>query len=1136
MSYFLTTLGAGTGPGTVVKCTVPTAKLNGRPIVTVGSIATHPYGTDTVIEGLPGILLNGQPVAFSTAKTALGGCLLPNTSAKISFAAPQPPSYIGFIAAPRVEKLVNTVMQVIKSVKQAAKALKNEPLPQPSSTVKLTSNYALQQLALAAQNHNKLMFTNRMMYIFDTDIAAAAAEQLHAGLLAGSVQPPQIIVCANPVHGTTACYHKTTQTIYVCESEVRAAATDNAVRHRLLVALVEEFGHHIDYLLRFVYDKNANDDADGDEGARYAYQGAYCEYAINPLEGSETPFATAEIDGETFELAYQYAELHNALKKYTEHRQYGTNDHIAPDTEGFYLEDQSTHKSPGLPNGGFGHENIQREAVQQSVKDIDIERYTDLLYKGNWMRDYSQLIAPMVVDTMCNPETIQKAEDAALKVLTEFSEVVENYSMVKKHIDGQWLAKARKKAAQMVESGAQGARNVQNKYLQPDDCIAYMSDLVGILALKKYATDGKYFISKKRYTEWRKVVDGIIPGFYAELGVSAPWDHFDNPYGLDDYSATHKKFHSSVNSTNNTSATKINKKLGLKNHIRGENINLNNITIVYNYLHNKLVNIGRNMMPVSTSAPQNKSYCPNYDMYLNLLNFTAGRWFEDRQLVKLGGALHILQDYYAHSNYPEIYMAKSLFDGVITFTDCDRMLEHCNKGYAMDGANNWADFAFDKASRESLLYTKKMHELGGDIIDNQTHARKYYRKALYAPVTTGTYDKIDLVYTALSMMNEKMLEQEYFSLDKSHEYKVKEGELTVDDVLILESLAFFEKMVGGGSLYQDMYWAFLSMRDYYVSDKAMIGSWSWRGVIEGISDFFDFKIELLERIKNTIALVRNYIVFTFIRLIVTALAELLPEIGTGLSDMLNGNYPVNKNGISNNPSHTFLAKDSAEHPVNNVAGKMAIKASVRILDRIEYIKQGDDMDLTKLTTEISDLINHPFATTLFDADIKTWTKDTPESVLRAGLRCYSLEIFTQALKWCEKAKTVLGRAKFKSGEKTFVSELDIMSLIEECTVKLNRVTGGIRNCLSSAAQTYEEKGMAADLKTVLQFYKKVVCAKQPEKLSEADITQRWNDVMQPYLNKLKQKKITQLPQIYLVYIDNPLIKNLKTKRKVVTQK
>jgi uncharacterized Zn-binding protein involved in type VI secretion len=85
MSRFLVTQTAGTGAGAVTKCCVTTAKINGKPIATVGAMASHPQAPDVLIEGIPTILLNGQPVAFSTGKTAMGGTLLPNTFIKKTF-------------------------------------------------------------------------------------------------------------------------------------------------------------------------------------------------------------------------------------------------------------------------------------------------------------------------------------------------------------------------------------------------------------------------------------------------------------------------------------------------------------------------------------------------------------------------------------------------------------------------------------------------------------------------------------------------------------------------------------------------------------------------------------------------------------------------------------------------------------------------------------------------------------------------------------------------------------------------------------------------------------------------------------------------------------------------------------------
>ncbi|MEG0517683.1 MAG: PAAR domain-containing protein, partial [Bacteroidales bacterium] len=72
---FLVTLGASTGPGSIMQCSAATATINKKPIAVVGDLASHPYGTDTLIQGIPTILLNGKPVVFSTSTTSKGGTI-----------------------------------------------------------------------------------------------------------------------------------------------------------------------------------------------------------------------------------------------------------------------------------------------------------------------------------------------------------------------------------------------------------------------------------------------------------------------------------------------------------------------------------------------------------------------------------------------------------------------------------------------------------------------------------------------------------------------------------------------------------------------------------------------------------------------------------------------------------------------------------------------------------------------------------------------------------------------------------------------------------------------------------------------------------------------------------------------------
>ncbi|WP_270414003.1 hypothetical protein, partial [Bacteroides ovatus] len=89
---------------------------------------------------------------------------------------------------------------------------------------------------------------------------------------------------------------------------------------------------------------------------------------------------------------------------YTKNRQYGTNDHVG-DYEGFKVEDLSYQ-------GGFGHENIQKNAIDRSgIQELRKEKNIQYLYRGNWLKDYAQLIAPFLFDPSAALDGINEIPD-----------------------------------------------------------------------------------------------------------------------------------------------------------------------------------------------------------------------------------------------------------------------------------------------------------------------------------------------------------------------------------------------------------------------------------------------------------------------------------------------------------------------------------------------------------------------------------------------------------------------------------------------------------------------------------------------------------------------------------------------------
>ena len=321
MGKFLVTLGTGTGMGAVMQCASVTAMINNMPIAVVGDIATHPYGPDTLVEGIPTILLNGKPVCFSTAKTSKGGVVLPNTTVKIS--SPTFNSYTGIVHSARVES--HLCFEETEDEEVLAKQQKEQENEEPvkCTEIKLYSDFAWQQFINLAENDPVCMFKHRISEIFGNDILEDAVDKLRAACKDRSITNPEIEVCENRIHGLLAAYHTKTNKIYVSRQFIENSLDDNDNKHMLMAALIEEFGHHVDWLLRCKYDKNVNDDAEGDEGARFAYKSMYHIYEIDYRELQEIAFATVETNEGSYDLKWDLNELLDILDTYTRDRQYG---------------------------------------------------------------------------------------------------------------------------------------------------------------------------------------------------------------------------------------------------------------------------------------------------------------------------------------------------------------------------------------------------------------------------------------------------------------------------------------------------------------------------------------------------------------------------------------------------------------------------------------------------------------------------------------------------------------------------------------------------------------------------------------------------------------------------------------------
>lgn len=1092
MSKFLVTVGAGTGPGTVIQSGAQTALLNGKPLVTVGSIATHPYGSDVVIEGLPTVLLNGKPLAFSTAKTAMGGCLIPNSTAQIVPAEPEVPlsSYTGLKEAARMED-------------------SGTHKPDKSTSVKLESTFAMEQLISFAKTEGLNIFIRHIEEIFDTDINPAATEKLYDSLKGGSFQNPPIKVCINLIHGRLeAAYHTKEHAIYVTESIIRKAAQDNEIRHKLMTALIEEFGHHIDYLLREVYDKNVKKDSKGDEGARFAYQGMYKLFYINPLKSGNTPFAQAEIDGTAIELKWEYEEVFEALTKYTKERQQGTDDHVG-DFEGFKVEDLS-----GVWGGGFGHENIQKRAVRD-VFNTQAEDYINILYYGNWMRDYSQIICPAAISALTGIDR-QKVE--------ELSEQLENSISRFSAQSAQRLRDAKRDATvaarvakdadivkevtelskKMLEEDEIGKEIVQGTkageaLFTVDSSVVFLREIAAVMAFKHFNKEVKIKRSPENQTEkkWREMLRKQIPGFYEELGISTPWDHFDNPFGslplekeLDrDFDGQHfcgeikdpakdARFKDTyqtwrvlsekganpegIESFSGFDFWQVDKETGIKNHIRTTKKSVKDkqeaahVNIVYEYICRKLEKV---MKPGANNDPQN--------------------------LVALGGVLHIMQDFYAHSNYSETYLASKWFDGIITWTSSDRHYKDFS-----NNAKYIPHYAFSKNVKEKIISDKQkelrqeegfsnitLKEHGHFIADQYgrpVYENLLYRKGLYTPITTGTYNDIDMVSTALEMLKDKKASIEF---DPEKDEYIEEGILTINDIFILEVLEFIDKNraenseeSSGSFSFLEAYHIYLNLRDIYARNY---GPFSIQGAVKTFGKVLDL-FGLKKIIDEIVKMGRNLLVHLLLKILAKGIVEYQLIMAESLKSVLSGKYPP-----FDNPSHTMLAKDDPRHPINSIAGELAIEATKRILERVQSVWDGNGKaeDVKK---EIEGILTHPMQTDIFDHYVIQWGIRNPHKVLFASVSSYIIEGIRRSISWADSIKRTIERtldwlgmdSDDHSNEAYMrIQEYmghDIEELLGQMNINLSVMRGNVREAIEDFRQTtYFE----LDAEKMWEFYK-----------------------------------------------------------------
>ena len=920
--------GPVSGPG------VPTVLIGGKPAAVMGDMCICAGPPDAIVQGEGTVLIGGKPAATIGSMTAHGGSVTAGEATVLigtggsAKTAVMPVHKIPFPEIPFTLKVMASITGNGKQLNEAI-AQQNvireqapvEEVPEDSTTVTLSTTFAKDQLIYLCQHQPKALFMAVFIKIFGDDIPTQAFEELYEDIQneAPILEMPLTVKKEIPFGGRQAAFYsdhqKDIQEIFVAEQVIKDAVIEgeegNELRGELMTMLIEEYGHYLDYLLRHKYALTENKDAQHDEGAKFAYK----LYTINPVEQTNQLFANATIDGTAIDLIWDFTETHNNLKQYVNEERQNQDDNV-----GNYEFYKAGSLNPS--HGDYGHADIEKEALEklisrhlkETILDDKIivrktQKYLDKIYLGNWLRDFSQAADPMVVRPMAN------ALDKGTKALDENKAPSDGASDPNKITELDLESQIKnpnfqhvKTSVDFIASGIEmsAAKESINKPDKKGNATKYKD------------TDDFGVILDKFHTEFMEIdID--------TLGVYRPEEHIDNPKGLGHTKQgsnrgdkeLYDKFTGFV--SNNSPLHTINTSFGMKNYIRA------------------------NSSSFTTGGGSSVKTAHAY-IISKLEAAAKGAINETKSLADLGAALHTLEDYFAHTNYAEVSLMKTIQPAVFPWVD---HVKETGFKYVYDNVLN------GKQPNESelLFPLNKLKNANGNPVN---------RIAACIPIVTGTFGMVDTASSVMPIINEHL-----FGIEIKPWVKSKPGERTFADIMVLKMAKDYDANETGKIInYESAVKSAYKFRDYMVKAKDLI---LHDKIEEGLHYVFQY-----------ISMLFSFMQYFTTGAIVSSLNDAQLAINKDLDIMEGGAFSI---GVD--PSHTQVAKDDTHHPLHNLSAKLAVYAVKHIGGAIlDGWKSGD-----KTAKKAIDLLNicmqHPAVSDWQDGIVESWAKENPQKVCDA---------------------------------------------------------------------------------------------------------------------------------------------------------
>ncbi len=973
-----------TSDGIVKKVPHNVPTLNGVPIATLDSVLVHnSVGADAPIEYVE-VTLNGSPLTFVGSKTA-GGAVIQDGG--ISTATIEGPLKIHIPDEPE------------------------EPVK--SKLVELKSTYAMEQVQELAEQWAGSTFYLFLKLFFNDNITIEAYQKLYKAMSEKKMLNPKIEVVKRPkkIIASFPDPRKeklTDPIIRITERWVLQAVEGKKgtsgkkkeksialAKSKILEGLLEEYGHYLDNLLRFTY-SFVQGDTKGDEGAVFK---KYFLLNFNFLEDKKLHFADAYIDGAKTELVLDFSKFQKTFQDLNKEFQ---GEEFFGAGEGNLILEQ------------YGHFGLEKKALGKDKKGKGILSTTELshLYVGNYMRDMSQLITPSF--NFLTPEDSSKVKSISpdAMMLNGFGLPMLSRKGLTRVVELLAASEMRKitennSNPKVVGSPARGMTE-DNGALPDNKVKEILEDTLINLGLKGVQTALDFRLFIKHYAR----ID------QEQLGVYRPEEHLDSPLGVTVFDGIKNDLYF----CEDTATPAIGDEFGMKMHIRNHNPNTNGKALRDKPVENIGKGSGKYAKGLPTAVSEMETQFKRF--YSAYVSAGSDVRKQNDSMRYLGNALHIVEDFYAHTNFCEISIIKAGI-AVHPWVDFqDKELKNFKGGKRFIVKNNLAQKS-NYAKKDSCsgteeiikgYYTKGIAKNTYKKLDD-FNAKGYYfsindgkKTTTYFAKEIGkdskgvlTYDAHPAVGTVLSYKGENYAAQiplvsGYFSLlDMMHSFiHLVEGTLKPTKISIAGILS--DNDFGGkyGKVALDLGDMIIlhMLNDLAQSQKEKEKNGTATGKEIDYNKVLKYYIELIKYRAMVFSVLANltkknalyaFLVDFIIRAINTLYTAAVNKVKSILTDILElvaDGFTAFQNtellqNVGTNPSHSQIAKDSHTHPLHTLAADFAMTAVKDIGEVLRKLR--DEKKTGNITVLSSDFVDtakkylvHPSQSDWMDVMTHKW--------------------------------------------------------------------------------------------------------------------------------------------------------------------